>query len=395
MRPKGLFFSLPSVSVSRTLTSVIDGIAAAGYDIIYYNTADFRPVGDHAFSFRSYPENFEAHYSEKINEGISYFEFGEILIDAAAGVMDFLVGEIARERPCFVLHSHLAVWGKLIAMRYGLPAVTLFTTFILDKRIMLPFFRQLNAGKSGGLGHVSEAVNVYRKWRNLYVRLQLKGEPDLWDVYINKGQLNLSFILPSFQPRRDILGPEYRFMGYPLEYNDEGAKKELIYVAMGTILNKDIAFYLLCIDVLKDLQIDCVLSVGAAVCIGELGEIPGHIRVEKFTRQPEVLQRSRLFITRGGMASVHESVYARTPMIVIPMIPEQQQTAGKVQELGIGIHIPTEQLTRDRLKAAIREILDNEATYTARLDVLSKEFPVSPPQTTASEIVDGYLKSVI
>lgn len=395
MRPKGLFFSLPSVSVSRTLTPVIDAIAAAGYDIICYNTADFQPAGDHAFSFRPYPENFEAHYSEKINEGISYFEFGEILIDAAAGVMDFLVEEIARERPCFVLHSHLAVWGKLIAMRYNLPAVTLFTTFILDKRIMLPFFRQLNAGKSGGLGHVGEAVNVYRKWCKLYARLQLKGEPDLWDVYINKGQLNLSFILPSFQPRRDILGPEYRFMGYPLEYNEEGAKKELIYVAMGTILNKDIAFYRLCIDVLKDLQINCVLSVGAAVHIGELGEIPGHIRVEKFTRQLEILQHSRLFITRGGMASVHESVYTRTPMIVIPMIPEQQQTAGKVQELGIGIHIPTEELTRDRLKTVIGEILDNEAVYTAGLDALSNEFPVSPPQTTASEIVNGYLKSVI
>ncbi|MDO6431637.1 amino acid adenylation domain-containing protein [Flavitalea sp. BT771] len=385
--PKGLFLSVPSVSVSKTLTPVVDSIAAKGYDIIYYNTADFRPQGKHAFVCRDYPGYFNGYYADKVDENTSYFQFGEILVDAADCLTGFLQKEIAREKPDFILHSHLAVWGKLMAAYFRLPAITLYTTFILDKRIMLPFFRKINSSQQKEFHHVSDAIGFYRKSQALYDRLQLPGRPDLWDVYINKGSLNLSFIHPAFQPRRQLFGEDFVFAGYPLPPQQE-EEKEIIYISMGTIVNNSSSFYRLCIDVLKDFDIECVLSVGSKVDIPDLGDLPGHITVVPFTDQLAMLRRARLFVTRGGMASLHEAIATATPMIVLPVIPEQQVTAEKVQELGIGIHLPPARVTAENLRNTINTVLADASGYAGRLKALAAEGPSLPAGQRAAQEMD-------
>src|SRR5579859_730940 len=196
---KGLFFCLPSVSVDKTLTPVIDEIGLADYEIVYYNTKNFEPAGAHPFRFIAYPDTFRGYYSDRIDESTSYFLFGEILIDTAADLMDFLLSEAERGKPDFILHSHLAIWGKLLAKKYRLPAITLYTTFVLDKRIMLPFLRKISSATGVGLDNVHAGIGFYRKCASLYSRLQLEDKPDPWDAYVNAGDLNLSFIHEAFQ----------------------------------------------------------------------------------------------------------------------------------------------------------------------------------------------------
>ncbi len=389
---KGFFFSLPSVSVSNTLAPVIEAIAATGYRMVYFNTADFEPGGPYHFEFRPYPGDFNGYYSDRIDENTSYFQFGEILIGAATGMMDFLLAEVKREKPDFIVHSHLAVWGKLVARHFGLPAITLYTTFVLDKRIMLPFFRKLNAGQGSSLQNVSDAVGFCRKSQSLYTQLGLKDQPDPWDVYINKGDLNLSFILRPFQPQDEWFGAGYHFMGYPLARQPQAAAKKLVYVAMGTILNKDAAFYRLCLDVLGQLDVDCVISAGAGVDLSGLGPLPPRIRVARYVDQLAVLEEAVLFLTRGGMASVHEAVGTHTPMIVIPVIPEQQLTAEKIAELGIGIHLPARQLTGAALGEAIRRVLDQPDPYLRNLAALTEGLPPDPVPVRAAGLVHDFLR---
>jgi MGT family glycosyltransferase len=393
---KCFFFGFPSVSVSKTLIPVIDKIASGNYEIIYYNTAGFRPSGEYGFRFNPYPDYFDAYVSDKMNEDISYFQFGDILIDITTRLMDFLLEVTLREKPEFIIYSHLAVWGKLIARHYKLPAITLYTTFILDKRIMLPYFRKLNAGRDSNFGHVHDAIVFHRKCQSLYSRLQLTDTPDPWDVYINKGDLNLSFILQDFQPQRNLLDPDFTFLGYPCPSGGETKmEKEVIYVAMGTVLNKDVSFYKLCIDVLRDLNINCIISAGSNVAIEELGKLPENIQVVAFIDQAAVLKKAILFITRGGMASVHESIYALTPMIAITAIPEQQLTGETIQELGIGIHLPAKQLTGQALRDAIQEILVNKASYILRLEALLKRGLSLPPQEMAFRLIDRFFKNTV
>jgi len=393
---KGLFFGLPSVSVHNTLTPVVGALADSVHDLVCYNSAEFSFPEAVPYRVIPYPAPFNGYYAGRIGKDTSYFQFGGILLGAADRLLDFLLEEARRERPDFIIHSHLAVWGKLLARRLGLPAITLYSTFVLDQRIMLPFFRRINAGKPHETGKVQEAIGFQRKYHALYARLGIEGKPDLWDVYINKGQLNISFILESFQPLRSLFGEEFRFVGYPLSFegpsgNHAPSGRELIYVAMGTIVNKDIPLYRICLDVLRECPLPAVVSLGPGIDPAELGPIPAHVRVVPFADQQEVLKKAAVFITRGGMASVHEAIRAQTPMIVIPVIPEQQLTAERIRELGVGLHLSADTLNRENLRDALEQVLAERETFAGRIKALSGSEPSMPPQLAACRLINDFL----
>ena len=360
-------FSVPSYSVHKLLTSAVDAIAGDGYDLVYYNTERYRPTGDHLFRFIAYPASSNVYDTNEIGEDTTYFQFGELLFNSAAGLMDFLLAEVEREQPDIIFHSHLSVWGKLIARYFGLPSVTFNSTIVLDQRIMLPFFRKIHGEQATGVNNVKDAIGLLRKGRELYVKLGFKGVPDIWDAYVNKGDLNVCLLPEVLQPQREILGDEYIFTGCPFYQRREAVDKKLIYVAMGTILNQDIPLYRICVKVLEGIGIPCVISVGNNVNIGELGCVADHITIVPFADQPEMLRHSILFITRGGMASMQEAIQALTPMIVIPIIPEQQLNAERIAALGLGTHLSASGLTPHGLTAAISDMLENGDRYMNRL----------------------------
>ena len=120
-------------------------------------------------------------------------------------------------------------------------------------------------------------------------------------------------------------------------------------MAMGTVLNEDIA---------------CTGNASAywkkwacQVCSRWVAKSPSgnleqkeSVKVVAFTDEPEVLKRSILFISRGGMASLLEAIQALTPLIVIPIIPEQRLNAERVAALGIGVYLPGPEVDDEALR---------------------------------------------
>ncbi|MBD0260588.1 MAG: hypothetical protein ICV83_33135, partial [Cytophagales bacterium] len=80
---KGLFFSLPSVSVHHTLTPFVAALAASGYQVCCYNTEAFRPAGHGPLQFRAYPSYQGGYNTDSMEVDASYFKFGEVLADTA------------------------------------------------------------------------------------------------------------------------------------------------------------------------------------------------------------------------------------------------------------------------------------------------------------------------
>jgi MGT family glycosyltransferase len=391
--PKGLFFSLPSISVANTLMPVIEEASSRGHEIVCYNTEAFRPKEPGPFRFTPYPEG-KGFGFEKLDVDISYFQFGEFLTDTAAAIMDFLIEEVEREKPDFILHSHLAPWGKLAARYFQIPAVSLFSTFVLDERIMVPFIRKLNTGSGISVTNISQGKRFFEKLQSLHDRLGFKDRPDIWDIYVNREKLNISFILGEFQPQQNLLDGSYHFVGPAFSMNRTSPKHDLIYVSLGTIFTRDIPFYRLCVEVLKDFHLPAILSIGDKIEREELGEIPEHIRIETFSDQPAILNDAALFITHGGMASVHEAVYTSTPMIVIPAIPEQVVTAESVETLGIGIQLEPGNITGGQLHSSIKAILDNHGHYIKNLNMLTQALPQSSGAASACTLIGKYLEEM-
>jgi len=66
-----------------------------------------------------------------------------------------------------------------------------------------------------------------------------------------------------------------------------------------------------------------------------------------------VLQQTSVFVTQGGMNSVMESLYFGVPMVVIPQMREQEMTAQRCAEFGLGIALDQSNLTAEKLRAAM------------------------------------------
>ena len=72
-----------------------------------------------------------------------------------------------------------------------------------------------------------------------------------------------------------------------------------------------------------------VMSIGNKTKISDLGEIPKNFIVKNYVPQTELLTYTKLFITHGGMNSVHEGLYNGIPLVVIPQSAISQQSQSK------------------------------------------------------------------
>lgn len=391
---KVLFFCLPSVSVINTLTKVMEELSSSGYDLVYYNSETSRPQGSYSFSFKAYPEEFDCSFSNHVSNDTSYFDFANILINASEGIIQFLKDEVKTEKPDLIIHSHLAAWGKLVALHFRVPSVTLFTTFILDRKIMLPYIRGLNVTKESDFGHISEAMLFHKRIRSLYSKMGLKHTPDLWDFYINKGDLNILFILKNFQPNVEWFGDAH-YLGYPtpVENVDTDRKAYTVYVSMGTVVKTNTSFYQLCIEVLGEMDCKAIISVGNIELIKKLKNPYPNIEVVSYTDQKNVLKNSAIFITHGGMASIHEAIYSHTPMIVVPTIPEQKFNADNVEKAGVGIQIKDEQVSHKALKEAVNKVKESFSQYRDNILALLDQVGDTSAEKRASLIISEFIEN--
>ncbi|MCA9911099.1 MAG: glycosyl transferase, partial [Anaerolineae bacterium] len=137
-----------------------------------------------------------------------------------------------------------------------------------------------------------------------------------------------------------------------------------------------------------------ILSVGKRTDLAQLGAIPANFIVRNFVPQLEVLQRTDLFITHGGMNSVHESLWQGVPMIVIPQQAEQAFVAQQVVKHGAGIALgdkpPVGQVSAAELRAAVEEILGDLDAYRAATEPLRASFVAAGGYRRAAEAFMAY-----
>ncbi|WP_279583322.1 nucleotide disphospho-sugar-binding domain-containing protein [Fodinicola feengrottensis] len=115
-----------------------------------------------------------------------------------------------------------------------------------------------------------------------------------------------------------------------------------------------------------------MLSHGFRVDPAELGPAPANfLLAPSVPPQLPVLERSRLFITHGGMNSTMEALWYGVPLVVVPQMPEQALTSRRVAELGLGAALDPSAITAEKLAAAVRTI-DTEPSYADNVAEMRK-----------------------
>ncbi|QIC07425.1 glycosyl transferase [Brevibacillus sp. 7WMA2] len=269
----------------------------------------------------------------------------------------------------YLIFDSLFGWGgEILGKRLGIPTICSVTNFAFAG----PLSKIIEEIDAGDL----DVEALYERLTNTAQSIASAcnvAVPAIEDITRQYGQIKIVFTSRDFQPDADKLDDSYIFTGpsitprldvpsFPLE-RLRAQYDKVVYISMGSILNKDIEFYKFCFEALQDIPAQFVLASGQGTDMSSLEDrIPHNFIIEPYVPQLEVLQQANAFITHAGMNSASEALYYNVPLVMIPLSSDQPLVAKQVEEFGAGITLDKSQLTPEALKSALLQVL-NESAY--------------------------------
>ena len=308
----------------------------------------------------------------------------------------FLDAEFKSFRPDVVYTDSACFWGKLNAWKHHVPMVVSTSTFAFNQ-LSSTYMKHPPAEIADmvfGLPRIGKALKSMEpygyKVKNPLTLVQSDNKTDSV-VYTSR----------RFQPFAESFSGHYAFVG-PSVFSDAVPDKKkarpLVYISLGTVINDRPDFYGKCIEALKDMDVDVLISCGMALDREKLGVLPENVRVEPYVDQLDVLSRADVFLTHCGMNSVSESLYMATPMVLYPQTGEQYAVAKRTAELGAGILLvkslgeiagpSTKPDTLKGIRAAVQNVLEN-ASYRDAAAECGRDFRACSGVAGAADFIEN------
>jgi MGT family glycosyltransferase len=365
---KIFFITPPAQGHFNPVLPVMQELVRRGEQVICYNNDEFRPqIEKTGVEFRAYPETILS--AKAISEVLADGNLSKphlLMMQATESLTPFTIDALAQEQCDLVIFDSLAIWGKIASTSLNLKAAATISHFVFDLPSMNLSFREYVTLMGQ---FFSQLPNLLRARRRLIKRFG-KAYPLEQPLFPMRDKLNLVFTARELQPKASIIDDSFHFVGpsiHPQIRSEEFPfdalkRKPVIYISLGTV-HTNTAFYRTCFKAFADYPAQFVLAAGKHTNIAELGAIPPNFIVRPFAPQLEILQHADVFITHGGINSVHEGLYYGVPLILIPHQFEQLLNARCVtaREAGLIIddQIQSRPVTAEKLRQSLQDVLAN------------------------------------
>lgn len=351
------WFCIPAHGHTNPTLGLVRELTAAGHEVYYFSFEMFREkiekAGAHFIGCDGCDFDMEdRENADRVGKDKAFAV--ELLVSSTLALDEMVTRKIEEIRPDVIVSDSVAYWGKLAALKHGIPYVSSTTTFAFNRysaRYM----------KEGPLDIVKMLLAMPRINRQIR-RLQDKGYPvkGILDIVQNDNDTRtIVYTSKLFQPCAETFSDRYHFIGPSIRPVAEPVQKtaeKTVYVSMGTV-NRNREFYRSCIRALGKTPWQVILSLGHNT--EPFDSVPDNIRICDFVDQMAVLSIADAFITHCGMNSASEGLYFQVPLVLFPQTPEQGAVARRTQELGAGIRLSS--ASEDDILAAVRRVLDEPA----------------------------------
>ena len=359
------WFCIPAHGHTNPTLGLVKELTQAGHEIWYFSFEPFREkieaAGAHFIACDGY--DFEMEDKENgARVGKDKAFASELLVSATLALDEMAAENIARIRPDLVVSDSVAFWGKLTAMKYGLPYVCSTTTFAFN-RYSASYMKE-------GPFDIAKMLLTMPKINRQIKRLRDKGYPvkGFLDIVQNDNETNtIVYTSKEFQPRSETFSDRYHFIGpsiRPVQTPVEKTADKTVYISMGTV-DKDEAFYHRCIEALRDTDYQVILSMG--VNAEQFTDLPDHIKAYPSVDQMAVLSITDCFVTHCGMNSASEGLYFEVPLVLFPQTPEQDAVAKRAEELGAGLRLAD--TSAAGIRKAVETVLREPSYKKAAMDI--------------------------
>ncbi|HEX6499076.1 MAG TPA: macrolide family glycosyltransferase [Micromonosporaceae bacterium] len=333
----------PTLAVARELV-------ARGHQVTYWLTEPFRDaVPATGAEFREIPDlPADGRLPAGTDPLVTLALIPARLAAGAVEVLPQVLDDVRALDPQVVVYDQLCVWGRLVAEVAGVPAAMLCTTYASNSR-----FSFLTAPGARPVPRITAAEQAFE--HDLSLLGQRYGTPRLRvpDLFLHAEPVTVVFTTREFHPAVETFDDRYTFVGPALPDDvPERAATDLVYVSLGTVFNDWPELLPICAAGFADDARRVVVTTGGRA----VGEVPPGLTVVRHAAQVELLAEAAVFVTHGGMGSVMEALYLGVPMVVIPQTPEQELTAERVVDLGLGVRLDRAATNPTSLRAAVDRV---------------------------------------
>ena len=387
-----VFFCIPAHGHTNPTLNVVRELKARGHRVVYYSYDEFREkIEDAGAEFISCNGNdAQLHLTkeEGAKIGADLALSTRVLVDTTLSLDGPVCRDMERLKPDCIVADSMAVWGKAVAKKLGIPFVCSTTTFAFNKESakIMPHSLKETFSMILSMGKVNAQVK----------RLQQAGYPvksvlDL--IGSDESVPTVVYTSPLFQPSAETFPEHFAFVGpsiRPARSQVVKTGEKLVYISMGTVNNNMLPLYRACVQAVKGTNWQVILSVGDQVDTQMLGALPENVSVFPSVDQIAVLTAADVFLTHCGMNSANEGLYFGVPLVTLPQTSEQSGVAARAEQLGAGLRL--RETTPDAIRAALEKAMD-DPSYRENAQKIGASFRAAGGAEAAADCIGRCLRA--
>ncbi|MCX4904571.1 macrolide-inactivating glycosyltransferase [Streptomyces sp. NBC_00878] len=304
-----------------------------------------------------------------------------------------LVEAYEGDEPDLVLHDITSYPARVLAHRWGVPAVSLSPNLVAwegyEEEVAEPMWAEPKKTERG---------------RAYYARFQAwldeNGVAQDPDSFGGRPARSLVLIPKALQPNADRVDESvYTFVGACQgdraaqgEWRRPADAERVLLVSLGSAFTKQPEFYRACVKAFGGRPgWHVVLQIGKHVDPGELGHVPGNVEVRDWVPQLAILKQADVFITHAGAGGSQEGLATTTPMVCVPQAVDQFGNADMLQALGVARHLPMEEATAETLREAVLAVT-GDPDVARRLKEIQADMATEGGTARAADLIEEEIR---
>ena len=359
---KVLFTTHPAYGHFQPLLPLARALRSAGHDVRVAASERFQPV-------------IEAAGLKGIAAGLNWLEadkstvpdhlkpspdstleeyFAQQFVAAPAELLAHDVVVRAGEwSPDLVVRERTEFGGAIAADALGIPsaAVQVASPSLITPAVLAAVDAPYNAARAA-LG-----LSEDRGLRQLESRVVLSFSPP--ELHAPGGPRPSQFL--SFRPAPGDQAPDSVLPDWAQRLGED---RPLVYATLGTVFNNpsyELPFFPAVLGALRNEPVDLVVTVGPNVDPRLLGQQPDHVHIVSYLPQGVIVAKAAAIVCHGGFGTLVSAIVAGVPLVVVPFGADQFINAESVGRLAIGLVLEEEEADAERMRSAIRSVLDEPA----------------------------------
>ncbi|WP_341788408.1 glycosyltransferase [Rickettsia endosymbiont of Lasioglossum villosulum] len=351
------FITTPLFGYVNPTLEIVQALIKSGHKVTYFNVPAYqKQIENSGAVFIPYQgtaaSNFVKDVSSKTIElNILYTQLDNILTEVEPAIIEFF----NKNEINIVIYDQFAVWGKVIAEKYHIPAVC-------SNPMLLAKPEEWTKSPN-----VIPSDNKNFPFNYMISNLSCSNADEI--IAYTSSELQ-----PEFSNQENIIFFGKRFIDKPIS---EAVLKDnsLIYISLGTV-NTNFDLFNQLIEFFKNTSYKVIISVGNnEEMYKELSSKKSrNIEIHKFVDQTKILSEAAIFFTHVGANSLYESINATVPIIMIPQADEQNLNARRAKELQLGYILQSENISKQAIQDAFNDMRSNWSKYKENMRKLRETF---------------------